>query len=164
MQTRRIEAAEWQELRETRLAALGDSPEAFAATLADEGAYPDEKWRQQAVWLSEEADEACFVAEDGSGFGGMAIGFLEEDDPTSAGLVAMWVAPGMRGGGIGAALLDEVSRWARDAGATRLLLWVNEENLTARRLYERAGFVSTGEKKPIRSNPRATELRLALAL
>ena len=164
MRTRRIEATEWQELRETRLAALADAPEAFAATLAEEGAYPDERWRQQAAWLAEETDEACFVAEDGSGFVAMAIGFLEEDEPGTAGLVAMWVAPGLRGQGLGAALLTDVAGWARAAGARRLLLWVNEENQPARRLYEAAGFAPTGERKPMRSNPRATELRLVLPL
>jgi hypothetical protein len=44
----RVRAAEWRELRELRLRALADAPEAFASTLAREAAFPDDVWRQRA--------------------------------------------------------------------------------------------------------------------
>jgi ribosomal protein S18 acetylase RimI-like enzyme len=55
--------------------------------------------------------------------------------------LAIAVAPGHRGRGIGGDLLTSLARRAADAGYARLLLSVDPENGRARRLYERAGFV-----------------------
>jgi len=48
METRQAQAADWETLRQLRLAALADAPDAFASTLEAEVAYPDEVWRQRA--------------------------------------------------------------------------------------------------------------------
>jgi len=63
-----------------------------------------------------------------------------------AGLFAMWVAPASRGKGIGRALVGAVVQWARSRGYRRVLLDVADENAHAVRLYERCGFVPTGER------------------
>lgn len=54
------------------------------------------------------------------------------------------VAPDRRGGGIGAALLDEAIRWARDVGVDKLVLSVYPDNRAAISLYRRFGFVDEG--------------------
>jgi hypothetical protein len=48
VEVRRIEAAEWRELRELRLRALADAPDAFASTLEREAAFPEDVWRERA--------------------------------------------------------------------------------------------------------------------
>ena len=48
-QIRRIRPNEWHLLRELRLQALADAPLAFAATLAQEEAFPEKLWRERAV-------------------------------------------------------------------------------------------------------------------
>ena len=51
------------------------------------------------------------------------------------------VRPGMRGMGIGSALLEECLRRARASGATSLVLHTGQVMKAAQRLYERHGFV-----------------------
>jgi len=57
----------------------------------------------------------------------------------------LFVAPAVRGGGVGAALIAHVADAARDAGAEKVYWLTEESNETARRLYdrvaERTGFI-----------------------
>jgi GNAT superfamily N-acetyltransferase len=55
------------------------------------------------------------------------------------------VAPAARGRGVGAALMQECIRRARQAGATALTLHTAEIMQAAMRLYERMGFVRAPE-------------------
>lgn len=63
---------------------------------------------------------------------------LEEDH--SYYICGMAVDEGHRGKGIGMMLLDEAERTARDLGFEKLSLIVFEQNVNARRLYERFGY------------------------
>jgi RimJ/RimL family protein N-acetyltransferase len=76
----------------------------------------------------------------------------------------MWVRPSHRGLGIAARLVDAVRDWAVDAGARELELWVADGNEAAARLYVRAGFVPTGIRQPLPSNPAIGEENWILAL
>ena len=58
----------------------------------------------------------------------------------TAHLAQLAVRPGLRGAGLGAAMLGSLSASCRAAGFTRLSLLVGASNTTARRLYARAGF------------------------
>ena len=53
------------------------------------------------------------------------------------------VLAGHRGRGIGRQLLEAVEARARDIGCCRVTLEVREDNATARRIYEAAGFGPT---------------------
>jgi len=44
----------------------------------------------------------------------------------------------------------------------RVLLWVTDGNSSARRLYERAGFVDTGEQEPLRPGSPLTKCEMEL--
>jgi hypothetical protein len=48
MEVRQAGAADWEALRELRLRALADTPDAFASTLQKEAAFPEQVWRQRA--------------------------------------------------------------------------------------------------------------------
>jgi hypothetical protein len=48
MEARQAQAADWEALRQLRLAALADAPDAFASTLEAELAFPTELWQQRA--------------------------------------------------------------------------------------------------------------------
>ena len=48
MKVRQARTTDLEALRELRLRALADAPEAFASTLEKEAAFPDEVWRQRA--------------------------------------------------------------------------------------------------------------------
>ena len=57
----------------------------------------------------------------------------------------LFTAPDRRGQGVAGALIDAVARAARDRGAARLYWLTQEQNSTARRLYDRVaqykGFI-----------------------
>lgn len=56
----------------------------------------------------------------------------------------LYVSPDSRGGGTGRALIEHVADWAREQGSTKLTWVTNENNATARALYDRVGGY-TGE-------------------
>lgn len=66
---------------------------------------------------------------------------------SSAEISNFYVEPFFKGEGIGTCLLRHVIFGMKAAGLHKLFMWVLEENLSARRFYENAGFRSTGESK-----------------
>jgi ribosomal protein S18 acetylase RimI-like enzyme len=156
---RELRADEWRELRELRLRALADAPTAFLRTLAEAQRFDDAYWQESAAAGD---GRAWFVCELDGELAGLAAGFLEEE---TAHLVAMWVAPLHRRIGLGRQLVDRVVAWAQENGAPRVTLEVNERLEVAVGLYERAGFESTGARRPLPTDPGhdAVELRLELS-
>jgi GNAT superfamily N-acetyltransferase len=61
-------------------------------------------------------------------------------------LTALVVPPDARGRGIGRALVARVERWARELGATRLVVTTALHRAEAPRFYERLGFDHTGRR------------------
>jgi GNAT superfamily N-acetyltransferase len=156
---RPVGPADWQVLRDIRLAALCEAPHAFASTYAREAAFTEADWRRRAAsgatflgYLPEAAAEPV----------GLAGGYVAE--PEVAELVSMWVSPRARGRGAGEALIAAVAGWAATTEAVTLHLWVTESNKPARRLYERCGFVPTGERQPLPSSPDLEEVAMARSL
>jgi DNA-binding MarR family transcriptional regulator/GNAT superfamily N-acetyltransferase len=88
--------------------------------------------------------ERCWIAEiDGENVGSVC---LVKKTKTIAQLRMLLVEPQARGLGIGARLVDECVRFARDAGYRRIILWTDSVLLSARRIYEGAGFELTREE------------------
>jgi RimJ/RimL family protein N-acetyltransferase len=160
VEVRRVDPTQWKELREVRLRALADAPDAFASTLEREAAFPDDVWRQRAQGGPASAN--FIVREDGVGVGTAAV--IPEPVPGRMQLVGMWVDPQHRHRGIARALIGEVVRWSREHQARELIAWVVEHNTAARRLYERVGFRPTDTRQPLPSNPAVDEVLLRLPL
>jgi GNAT superfamily N-acetyltransferase len=149
---RRLRPDEWPAYRSIRLRALLEAPDAFGSTLDREEAFGDEEWKSRA----DPPDGAVFVADGPNEPVGMAIGAPAPSNPGAAALFGMWVAPGARRLGVGQALVEAVQAWAIDAGYPRLGLGVTTTNAPAIALYERAGFVPTGDRFPLRSGSDLT--------
>ena len=89
--------------------------------------------------------EAAWIAEvDGVPAG--CVFCVRENDSTAR-LRLLLVEPWARGLGIGARLVDEVLRFARQAGYTQITLWTNDVLVDARRIYQRAGFTLDSENR-----------------
>jgi GNAT superfamily N-acetyltransferase len=148
---------DWQAMREIRLQALRDAPDAFASTYAREIAFEPAEWHRRA------ARDGSFLAflPDGE-LAGLAGGF--EEEPGVVELVSMFVRPQARGHGVGEALVDAVAAWARNRNAASLHLWVTETNKPAIRLYERCGFTATPGRQPLPSNAALGEFGMTCPL
>ena len=150
MEVRRIRAGEWRELRELRLRALADAPDAFGSTLEEESNLSEEAWRDWAAGGADGGTSFVAIAMDGGRWIGMAIGAPHLDHPGDAGLFAMWVDPADRGQGIGRRLVTDVISWADAASFPAIRLRVTTTNDAAMHLYDTCGFVDAGERAPLR--------------
>ncbi len=162
MHIRRIRPGDGPLLREIRLAALAEAPYAFASSLAAESNRPLQQWEERAgAGAAGEAEVGLFAFE-GERAVAMAEGYFDdvEGESDAVHLIAMWVAPGSRGRGLGRALTDAVVDWARERGARLVKLWVTTTNTSAIGLYERCGFRRTDQVEPLPSDPSLTVVRM----
>jgi RimJ/RimL family protein N-acetyltransferase len=162
IRVRRIRPGEGAVLRDVRLRALADAPEAFASTLDDERRRPIEEWDRRAREGANSDTDATFLAMVGSDAVGMAGVYRPEHAGDQRHIYGMWVAPDIRGGGAGRALVDAACGWAWSEGTTRVTLWVVDQNQAANALYGRAGFRPTGRTQPLPSHPHLRESLLEL--
>ena len=139
MEIRRLEAHEGLRLRTIRLRALADAPDAFGSTCDEAAARPPDSWATQIRELP------TFVAVVDGEDVGIVRGAPDDSRADAAWLISMWVAPEVRGQGVGEALIDAVVEWARASGARRLLLDVGDHNRPAIALYARMGFEPNGK-------------------
>ncbi len=97
---------------------------------------------------SDDTRTAAWIAErDGRRLGCV---FCVAADEQTAQLRLLLLAPDARGHGLGARLVDECMRFAREAGYKRMKLWTNHPLVAARKIYLSRGFTRT-EEEPHRS-------------
>jgi ribosomal protein S18 acetylase RimI-like enzyme len=156
---REAEPDEWELLRDVRLAALSQAPQAFGSSYAREAPFTEEQWRGR---LRSDSSVTFFAeAADRLGLAGLAGVYVRDG---AADLVSMWVRPSARGLGVGQALVAAAADWAKAREHDALYLWVAEANTAARGLYERCGFTVTGQRQPLPSDRSVPEIRLCLPL
>ena len=89
--------------------------------------------------------ERCWIAE----LNGENVGcvMLVKDKTKVARVRLLLVDPKARGLGLGARMVDECVRFARQAGYTKITLWTHSVLAAARHIYEKAGFILTSTEK-----------------
>lgn len=101
--------------------------------------FPDDAWSER-IWWSELAgrpQRGYIVAEDGGrpvGYAGLSVAGATAD------VMTIGVPAVAQGSGVGKMLLEELLAIATRAGVDAVLLEVREDNMPARRLYQRSGF------------------------
>ena len=157
VEVREIGPDDWQAMRDIRLEALRDAPSEFTSTYEREAILTQADWRRRIcaggsfLAYLPEIDAAAPV--------GIIAGV--EAGPGTIELISAWVRPPARRHAVGEALVGAVVDWARTKGMSRVRLWVTEGNGGARRLYERCGFILTGERQPSTSDPELTDVGMA---
>ena len=158
-----ISEDDWQLMRDVRLRALRDSPQAFGSTLAREESFREQHWRMRL------RSSPWFVARRAEQPDRRVIGLASMiSEPGSAAddrhVVGLWVDSDARRHGVGTALLRAVATAARAQEARTVSLWVADDNDAAVRLYGRLGFSPTGERQPLPGVPGRAESRHELRL
>jgi ribosomal protein S18 acetylase RimI-like enzyme len=156
---RLLNADEWVKLRNIRLAALQESPQAFLSTYERENVYDADRWRAEFIrgnWYT------GIVA-------GRSVSLLgvtrEPGMPVhECYLEYMWVSPEHRRSGMAIGMLTMVLERLRAADVRTVFVWVLDGNGAARNLYERIGFVDSNHRQALAERPDRSEERLILTL
>ena len=166
MDIRLARPEEWEALRDLRLRALHDTPDAFGGTAEEAEDQPEPYWRGWILGEGWDGDVRSWVADDRGRLRGMAVGVRFDAEPATVNLFGMWIEPTLRGTGIATRLVGMVESWGRALGANRLVLRVSDGNGRAERFYAKLGFVRTRRPSmPLRdgSDVRVHEMARSLS-
>ena len=147
--------SDWRLVRDIRLRALQSDARAFDGDLGEEAARHDAYWRSATTvttWV------AAFIGE-------LAVGIARAvGEHGRRHVESVWVDPHFRRRGVASRMMRELARLERERGERQLRIWVLDGNDGGRAFYDALGFVPTGERKPLPSNPARTEERMHLRL
>jgi len=93
----------------------------------------------------DESREAAWIAEAGGERAGCVL-LVTGDEPGTAKLRVLLVTPAARGLGLGTRLVGQCLSFARRAGYRQIVLWTVDGLVSARRIYQAAGFTLTGQE------------------
>lgn len=140
MEIRLIAPSDAEVAHAFRLRSLLESPSAFAASYEEEVDLPPDQIQARAVCTPENFKVGAFHEGNLVGMGGF-LRHARIKRRHAGMLFGMYVAPEMRGQGIGKTILDEIIRRTRELeGIEQITLDVVTPNDPARSLYLRAGF------------------------
>jgi GNAT superfamily N-acetyltransferase len=145
---RRVQTADAGRVRALRLEMLADTPLAFLTTLAEAAALPHDEFVGRVTRASVGTQIGQFIAESGTRLVGQIFAMESGSNADVTLLFAIYVAPGFRGRGVLAALLDAAASWSRESGRGWLELEVVTTNERACRAYQKCGFEATGAPVP----------------
>jgi ribosomal protein S18 acetylase RimI-like enzyme len=128
---------------------------AYRGILSDDFLQGPLSENRRALWhtrlsKSDAADQFVLVDEQGEALRGFACAYLRADPEWDCLLDNLHVVPDLKGRGLGRRLMGAVAeRVLRSNSSGRLHLWAFEQNLVARRFYERLGGIITDRQAEV---------------
>jgi ribosomal protein S18 acetylase RimI-like enzyme len=144
---RRVAPGDGPRVKLVRLRALASDPSSFASTHEREAAYGDAEWVEWATADATGEETTTLLASCDGEPVGIVAAYRNDRDVHLFHVIAMWVAPEVRGRGVGRFLLETLESWIAECGGTTTELMVAESSVAARRLYESAGYRPDGAIK-----------------
>ena len=141
------------------LALIGGVFDEYPGCVTDPDEMPE--LRGIASYVREHRGE-FWVAEDGSGRLVACCGYTQV--PGGVELKKLYVDKSARRQGVAATLCERVEAAARERGAAFVELWSDTRFLDAHRLYQKRGFVKTGETRELHDKSETVEFYFRLAL
>ena len=135
---------DWQDYRAVRLAALSESPDAFAADSAQEESYDESFWRERMT-----RSDRLIAVQNGEAVGVVSLGTAKVSDGSAGELFGLWVRPEARGTGVATHLVKNGASLARDRGQSHLVYWVGTDNGRAVAFASGIGFLPTDFRRPM---------------
>ena len=141
-----VEADNWARIRNIRLRALKENPEAFGGTFEKESAEDEAAWREK--FIKNEFLVASIAGQDAAM---MYIEVLDGDFGATCWIGGCWSDPAYRGKGLFSAMMKFVDEQDRGWEVQGLGVW--NDNYRAIAAYEKLGFVKMGEEMPSTRQP-----------
>lgn len=136
----KITPDDWEDYKKIRLEALQAEPQAYMTTYEQAKLYSDEDWKKYtttATILIAKTDTALI--------GTIGAYYKTENNKLFAVVIGVYLNKDYRGKGMGRQLLDSVIEEIKREGVVKTVkLWVNTEQVSAVKLYERSGFKVIG--------------------
>lgn len=142
-----IQSSDATTLKDIRLRALKDSPNAFGSVYEEEANQPASFWQGLIDGLQPDSGNIGLFLMKQTDPVGLIFGFDRGQETASLG--GMWIDPAFRQLGYASTLIQTIIDWARQSGKTYIQLWHVEGNMAAERLYEKCGFHPTGICQPL---------------
>lgn len=144
---------DWDLYRKVRLAALAESPEAFAATASGEREVDESEWRSRMnrsrrLLAENEGGEAIGVCS-------LRTDQIEGEEVPFGELFGLWVNPEARGTGVAVDLLEAALAQARKDNLGAVIYWVGTDNAAGVAFASSHGFRPTDHRRPM--NPKSTD-------
>ncbi|GAA3679548.1 acetyltransferase (GNAT) family protein [Yimella lutea] len=143
---------EWETYRSVRLSSLEESPEAFAASAAQEKDYDEDFWRTRLE------RSRRLIAQDGDDIVGVvSVGDRSTDEARVGELFGLWVTPRLRGQGVAWKLVEAGVEKAKQESYKFLLYWVGTDNGRAVAFASSFGFRPTDSRRPMKGATQDTQ-------
>lgn len=145
---------DWQIYRDVRLAALEDSPDAFAASAKQEKQFDEDFWRQRMS-----RSRRLVAEQDGEPVGVVSVGdIVDEEDLNEDGdsqevvaeLFGLWVSPALRGQGLAWKLVEAGVERAKQESRSHIVYWVGVDNGRGVAFASSFGFRPTDARRTMR--------------
>ncbi|MCL6247540.1 GNAT family N-acetyltransferase [Acinetobacter sp. ANC 4945] len=139
--------SDWKTLKNLRLKALQDSPDAFKVTYEKTKTHSDSEWQDRAAQRTPCHYLLAFDVEDAIG---MVGGIVDEQNEFN--VVAMWVRAKFYSRSIAEQMITKIKQYAISQGFEKIVLRVSWGHLRAFQFYTKLGFVRVTEKDLDNSN------------